>query len=527
MANKPSARTTAANTSHATASRRSDRFAGRPPTTGTLPSNARFTKKPRKQPSRRNGSNGNRIASAVAENEQGPQPAGERTPPEEELASEQRHQPAGERNPPAEVLDTEQRLQTANESIPPAEVLASEPMLQIGSETGPPAEVSVNEQRLQTANERIPSAEVSANAGIRTPIYYRGLEIMGSLWYESDEELRFPDQQMSDGYDDGGGQRGDHAGREIENVGHGNVQSPPSIYGEGPVRRRYPSPPNRNLNGHGYSGGIRQNDDEDSEQGPGEPENEPAPPYEYRQEAVFLQGLLDGVATQRALRRKMEELRKCQQNAQDAKLVAQSYQTALREIEPTTDGEWSMFRATEANIREWETKVSKKQDFEARINLQVEFLEDRADDEARSSRESSQDNSQLSRERRQLEFLSRDDDFWETFDNYQAACQSLTNIDLDLRQSNAYKNSVNEAIKRSCEQEFNGAADDFTLFSILTEKMIFGDLSRISDALDKHNKLQDSKLAAEKLQAECWMQLLTHAEAAFFRAGVLEKALEA
>jgi hypothetical protein len=416
------------------------------------------------------------------------------------------------------MLASDHRLQYASESIPPAEVLASEPRLQIGSETDPPAEVSVNEQRLQIANERIPSAEVSANASIRTPIYYRGREIRGSLWYESDEELRFPDQQMSDGYDDGGGQRGDHAGREIENVGHGDLQSPPSRYGEGPVRRRYPSPPNRNLNGQGYSGGIRQNDDEDSEQGPGEPENEPAPPYEYRQEAVFLQGLFDGVTTQRALRRKMEELRKCQQNAQDAKLVAQSYQTALLEIEPSTDGEWSMFRATEANIREWETKASKKQDFEARINLQVEFLEDRADDEARSFRDSSQDNSHLSRERRQLEFLSRDDAFWEIFDNYQAACQSLTKIDSDLQKSGAYKNSVNEAIKRSCEQDFNGAADDFTLFSILTERMIFGDLSRISDALDKRNKLQDSKLAAEKLQAECWMQLLTHAEAAFVRA---------
>lgn len=140
---------------------------------------------------------------------------------------------------------------------------------------------------------------------------------------------------------------------------------------------------------------------------------------------MFLPSLFDGVTTQRALRRKMEELRICQQNAQDAKLVVQSYQTALREIDLTTDGQWSMFRATEANIREWETKAS-EQIFQTRISLQVEFLEDRADKEARSSRESSQDNSHLSRERRVSEFLSRDDNFWEVFDKYQAACQSLT-----------------------------------------------------------------------------------------------------
>ena len=45
--------------------------------------------------------------------------------------------------------------------------------------------------------------------------------------------------------------------------------------------------------------------------------------------------------------------------------------------------------------------------------------------------------------------------------------------------------------------------------------------------LDTPNKLQDSKLAGEKLQAEHWMQLLIHAESAFVGAGVLEMAEEA
>ncbi|GAB7329194.1 hypothetical protein MBLNU13_g01012t1 [Cladosporium sp. NU13] len=351
---------------------------------------------------------------------------------------------AGERTPPTESSVSEQRPQSAGERTPPVEVLASE--------QGP-----------ETASQRTDgSAHSPSQRDNDEPRYPDSPNRYERLhWYEDGERVAilfdrtaFRDQLRS-----------------------GYLESLRPYIGRG------------------------ESDHEDGEERTDEPEEEPAPPYEYRQEAVFLQGLFDGVTTQRALRRKMEELRKCQQNAQDAKLVAQSYQTALREIEPTTDGEWSMFRATEANIREWETKASKKQDLETRISLHVEFLEDRADEEARSSRESFQDDLHLSRERRQLGFLSWDDDLWEIFDKYQAACQLSTKIDSDLQQLNAYKNSVNEAIKRSCKRDFNRAADDFTMFSILTEKMIFGDLSRISDALEKHNKLLDSKLAAEKLWA--------------------------
>jgi hypothetical protein len=268
-------------------------------------------------------------------------------------------------------------------------------------------------------------------------------------------------------------------------------------------------------------------------QGPEEPDGDPdgldadpAPPYENYAEGPFLQVLFASVTTQRALRRKLKELRKCQQDIQDANLVARSYETALRQIEPTTDGQWSIFRATEANILVWETKASEKRDLETRISLQVEFLEDRAHEEARSSQQCSPDFLHLSREGQQLGFLSRDDGFWEIFDKHQAACQSLAKITADLRHFNEYKNSVNDAIKRGCKQDCNRASYDFTMFSILTEKMIFGDMSRISDALDKHNKLQDSKLAAEKLQTEHWMQLLTHAETAFVGVGVLEMAAE-
>jgi len=49
----------------------------------------------------------------------------------------------------------------------------------------------------------------------------------------------------------------------------------------------------------------------------------------------------------------------------------------------------------------------------------------------------------------------------------------------------------------------------------------------VSAWLDKHNKLQDSKLAGEKLQAEHWMQLFIHAEINFVGAGALEMVEEA
>ncbi|KAM0707511.1 hypothetical protein Q7P35_004156 [Cladosporium inversicolor] len=225
---------------------------------------------------------------------------------------------------------------------------------------------------------------------------------------------------MSNGHDDGGNQDDGQGGREIEIPANGSVHSPPRRYGDAPVMGRYPSRPNgtwytRGSQRYRIIPGYNDRDydsDEYSEEGPVEPgENpvepdgdpdglaDPAPPYEDHMEEQLLQVPFASVTTQRALRRKLKELRKCQQDIQDAKLVARSYQTALRELEPTTDGEWSMFRATEANIRDWETKASEKQDLETRISLQVEFLEDRADDEARSSQASSQDYSQLSRER--------------------------------------------------------------------------------------------------------------------------------
>jgi hypothetical protein len=52
-------------------------------------------------------------------------------------------------------------------------------------------------------------------------------------------------------------------------------------------------------------------------------------------------------------------------------------------------------------------------------------------------------------------------------------------------------------------------------------------LSRISDNPEKHKKLLNNKLTAEKLQSESWMQLLIYAGTAFVRAGVFEKAAEA
>jgi hypothetical protein len=52
-------------------------------------------------------------------------------------------------------------------------------------------------------------------------------------------------------------------------------------------------------------------------------------------------------------------------------------------------------------------------------------------------------------------------------------------------------------------------------------------LPQISGLLNKHNDLQDNKLAAQNLQTEYWMHLVMHAENAFIGAGVLEMMAEA
>jgi hypothetical protein len=316
-------------TGNTNATRRSNRIAGRPPTTGGLSPTARTTKKPRKQPSRRNELNANRIARAVEEDEQGSQPAGELTSPAEALANEPGLQPANEHSLSAEVSADEQRTHTASGSTPPAELPASE-------------------QRIQTANERTPAAKVSASAN-------NGMHVAsadGSLHRPKrryDDELEYPDQPLSDDHGDGVGQDG----REID----GSLHSQP------------------------------------------------------------------------------------------------------RESQP-------------------------------------------------------------------LRFLSQNDDFWEYFARNEATCQSLMEIDVKLRQSDADKNDLDEAITRKFKRDLDIVMNDSGRFSAAKEEAAVQDISRIPDLYNKHRELQASKLAAEKLQAERWMHLLSLAEIAFVNAEMLTPAKE-
>jgi len=198
--------------------------------------------------------------------------------------------------------------------------------------------------------------------------------------------------------------------------------------------------------------------------------------------------------------------------------MVQGYQTGLNNHRPTTDYAWDMHRAMQTKMVEWETEANEQQELENNISVQVEFLEDRGDEGARSS----QNWSHLSRESQQLEFLSQTAGFWKAFDDYHTAYQSLVDIESDLKQSTDYKKAVNDAITRTYKRDFLLAEDVSNSFSIVKEKMVFQDLSQISGHLNKHNELQDRKLAAEKLQTEHWMRLLVHAENAFIATGVLE-----
>jgi hypothetical protein len=361
----------AANTSPRTGTvnvtRRSNRLAGRPPTTEVPASNRRITKNPRKQPSRRNESNTDRIAGAVEENEQASQPTRERTPPAEESASEQRPQPTGEGTQLAGVLANEQSGAT-----PPAEVSVNEQRLQTAGERSPPTEVVANERILQTANERIPSAEVAVDANNGRPFYY---DYNGSLVYPArryDEDFRYPGQPMSDGQENGSDQGGDQGGREAETPADGSVHSPAQQNDE---ELRYPNSPDQYERLHWYEDGERvvvhfhrrypggrrpyvgpghyeESDDEGSGESPAEPDGEPdvldadpAPPYDDYAEEQLLKVLFASVTTQRALRRKREELRSCRQDIQDANLVVRGYQTGLNELVPNTEYDWIMHRA--------------------------------------------------------------------------------------------------------------------------------------------------------------------------------------
>jgi hypothetical protein len=198
------------------------------------------------------------------------------------------------------------------------------------------------------------------------------------------------------------------------------------------------------------------------------------------------------------------------------------YQKGLNGLVPHTEYDWFMHRATQGKIVGWTTRASENQDLETRINLQIEFLEERNSKYARPP----QRFQHLSRESQPLRFLSQNDDFWESFAENEATCRSLMEINVKLKQSDADKNDLDEAITRNFKRDLDIVMNDFGRFSAAKEETAFHDLSQIPDLFNKHRKLQASKLAAERLQAEQWMHLLSLAETAFVNAEMLTEAKE-
>lgn len=267
--------------------------------------------------------------------------------------------------------------------------------------------------------------------------------------------------------------------------------SPPRRYGDNPMMGRYPRPPNPGggylrwsrrygsyesdeyseegpdesdggPDGHneGYAVITGYNDrsyssDEYSGEGPvetdGDPDGldaDPAPPYDDYAEEQLLKVLFACVTTQRALRRKREELCTCRQVIQDAHSAVRLYQKGLNGLVPHTEYDWFMHRATQGKIVGWTTRASENQDLETRINLQIEFLEERNSKYARPP----QRFQHLSRESQPLRFLSQNDDFWESFAENEATCRSLMEINVKLKQSDADKNDLDEAITRNSSE---------------------------------------------------------------------------
>jgi len=226
------------------------------------------------------------------------------------------------------------------------------------------------------------------------------------------------------------------------------------------------------------------------------------------------------VTTQRALRRNREELRSCRQDIQDANFVVRGYSTAISQLVPNTEYDWIMHRAIQGKIVQYQTEASENQDLETRINLQIEFLEERSSKYARPP----QKFPHLSRESQQLGFVAQNNEFWESFTQNEATCRSLLEINAKLRQSDEDRNALDETITRNCKRDLDLAMNDSGPLSAAKEDTAFEDMSRIAELLNKHKELQASKLAAEKLQAEQWTHLLSLAENAFVNAEVLTPA---
>jgi hypothetical protein len=235
-------------------------------------------------------------------------------------------------------------------------------------------------------------------------------------------------------------------------------------------------------------------------------------------EGRFLQMVFNGVTTQRALRRKRNELRKCCQDVRDADFMVKQYQLVMDARNPATDEEWNMHNAIFELVTEWEAKLSEHQNLEQQINLEIEFLEYRAEEGIYHDG----DFQQLTRDSNILQFWSGNNDFWGSFDKCQETSESLVSIGRELEQSNKDKDGFDAAMDRELRRDLDFTVDNDGSFSVLGEEIAYRDMSRIPDLIQKRKELQENERATRKLQTDLWMHMLRLSEDAFVKAEVLD-----
>jgi hypothetical protein len=96
--------------------------------------------------------------------------------------------------------------------------------------------------------------------------------------------------------------------------------------------------------------------DQPENDAPDDVDPDPDPHTEANRIGPFLQILFNGVTTQRALRRKCNELRKCCQDVRDADFRITQYRQVAAFRNPATDEDWNMHNALLLRITEWEAR---------------------------------------------------------------------------------------------------------------------------------------------------------------------------
>jgi hypothetical protein len=294
-------------------------------------------------------------------------------------------------------------------------------------------------------------------------------------------------------------------GGNEQRFGDANEPASPESASNGPRRYgpRYHGPTMKYWNGNfppatqsvdeepGYFDTHNLPDDNaSSESGP-----DPDPRFEMGNEGRFLQIVFNGVTTQRALRRKRDELRKCRQDVRDADSMVKQFQLETTSSIPATDEEWNMHNAALEKVTGWEATLIEQQNLEKRIDLQIEFLQCCAEKWTYHD----QDFQRWPLQNHRLGFWSRNNSFWESFDRCQATSETLVNIDHELGQSNGDIGGFNRALDRELKRDLDFTIDDDGSFSSAGEEFAYQDMSRIPDLFQKQRELQQDKHAARKI----------------------------